>query len=55
MDVILILVATPVRIGGGSAPSAVLCEGGGRIDLVGKEKKGGPKGPIVLLPGLLDP
>ena len=29
--------------GGGSAASAVLCKGGGGIDVTSKEKKGGPK------------
>ena len=40
-DVVLVLVTAPVLIGSGSAASAVLGEGGGGIDLVGKEKKSG--------------
>ncbi len=42
-DIVLVLVAAPVLVGSGSAASAVLCEGGGRIDVTGEEKKGGPK------------
>ena len=42
-DVVLVLVAAPVLVGRGSAASAVLCEGGGGIDLSDEKKKGCPK------------
>ena len=42
-DVVLVLVAAPVLVGSGPAASAVLCKGGGGIDVTSKEKKGGPK------------
>ncbi len=42
-DVVLVLVAAPVLVGGGSAPSAVLCEGGGGIDLPDEKKEGSSK------------
>ena len=48
-DVILIFVAAPGLVGGGSAASAVLCEGSGRIDITGEEKKGSPKDAAALL------
>ena len=48
-DVVLVLVATPVLVGGGSAASAVLSEGGCGIDVTGKEKKGGSKDLAALL------
>ena len=38
-DVVFVLVAAPVLVGGGSATSAVLCEGGGSIDLPDEQKK----------------
>ena len=38
-DVVLVLVAAPVGVGSGSAASAVLCEGGGGIDLSHEKKK----------------
>ena len=52
-DVILVLVATPVLVGGGSAASAVLCEGSGRIDITGEEQEGGPKNSSATLPRVL--
>lgn len=48
-NVVLVLVATPVLIGSGAYASAVLCEGGGGIDVTSKEKKGGPKDLAALL------
>lgn len=42
-EVVLVLIAAPVGIGGGSAASAVLCEGSGRIDLSNEKKEGCPK------------
>ena len=42
-DVVLVLIAAPVGVGSGSAASAVLCEGGGGIDLPDEKKKGCPK------------
>ncbi len=42
-DVVFVLIAAPIGIGSGPAASAVLCKGGGGIDVTGKEKKGGPK------------
>jgi len=38
-DVVLVLVGSPVLIGSGTAASAVLCEGGGGIDLPCERKK----------------
>ena len=35
-DVVLVFVTAPVLVGSGSAASAVLCEGGGGIDVTGK-------------------
>ena len=49
-NVVFVLVATPVLVGGGSAASAVLGEGGGGIDVTGEEKKGRPKDVTALLP-----
>ena len=49
-DIILVLVAAPVGVGGGSAASAVLGEGGGGINVTGEEEKGGPKDAATLLP-----
>ena len=49
-DVIFVFVASPVLVGGGSAASAVLCEGGGGINVTSKEKKGGPKDIVALFP-----
>ena len=46
--VVLVLVTAPVLIGSGASASAVLREGGGCIDLVGKEKKGSPRRPVQL-------
>ena len=48
-DVVFVLVAPPVLVGGGSAASAVLREGGGSIDVIGKEKECGPKDVAALL------
>ena len=39
-DVVLILVVAPVGVGSGSSASAVLCEGGGSIDLPDEKKEG---------------
>ena len=47
-DVVLVLVATPVLVGSGSAASAVLREVGGGIDVTDEEKKSGPGGLLVL-------
>lgn len=49
-DVVLVLVTAPVIVGCGASASAVLREGSGGIDLVGKEKKGGPEDIIALFP-----
>ena len=49
-EIILVLVAAPVGVGSGTSASAVLCEGGGGIDVTGEEKKGGPKDAATLLP-----
>ena len=49
-DVILVLVTAPVLIGRGSSASAVLREGGGGVDLVGKEKKSGLEDIVALFP-----
>ena len=48
-DVVLVLVAAPVGVRSGSPASAVLCEGSGRIDITGEEKKGSPKDAAALL------
>ena len=42
-DVVLILVAALVGVGSGSSVSAVLCEGGGGIDLPDEQKEDSPK------------
>ena len=42
-DVVLVLVAAPVGVGSGSSASAVLCEGGGGIDLPDEKKEGSSK------------
>ena len=52
-NVILVLVTTPVLIGGGSAASAVLCEGSGRIDITGEEQEGGLENSSATLPRVL--
>ena len=52
-DVVLVFVATPVLVGGGSAASAVLCEGSGGIDITGEEKKGGLENSSATLPRVL--
>ena len=49
-DVLLVLVAAPVLVRGGSSASTVLCEVGGGIDVTGEEKKGRPKDVTALLP-----
>ena len=49
-EVVLVLVAAPVGIGGGSTASAVLCEGGCGIDVTGEEKECGPKDVAAHLP-----
>ena len=49
-DVFLVLVTAPVLIGSGASASAVLREGGGGIDLVGKEKKSGFEDIVTLFP-----
>ena len=38
-NVVLVLVAAPVEVGSGSSASAVLCKGGGGIDLPDERKK----------------
>lgn len=42
-DVILILVAAPVGVGSGTSASAVLCDGGGGIDLPNEKEEGSSK------------
>ena len=42
-DVVLVLVAAPVLVGSGASASAVLCEGGGGIDLSDEQKEGSSK------------
>ena len=49
-DVVFVLVAAPVLVGGGSAASAVLREGGCGINVTGEKKKGGLKDAATLLP-----
>ena len=52
-DVVLVFVAAPVLVGSGSAASAVLCEGSGRIDITGEEQEGGPENSSATLPRVL--
>ena len=52
-NVILVLVTAPVSVGGGSAASAVLGEGGGGIDITCEEQEGGPKNSSATLPRVL--
>ena len=52
-DVVFVLVTTPVLVGSGSAASAVLCEGSGRIDITGEEQEGGPENSSATLPRVL--
>ena len=52
-DIVLVLVAAPVLVGGGSAASAVLCEGSGRIDITGEEQEGGLENSSATLPRVL--
>lgn len=42
-DVVLVLVAAPALVGSGTSASAVLCEGGGGIDLPDEQKEGSSK------------
>ena len=49
-DVVLVFDAAPVLVGRGSAASAVLCEGGGGIDVTGEEQEGGPENSSATLP-----
>ena len=48
-DIVLVLVAAPVLIGDGSSASAVLCDGGGGIDISGKKDECSLEDPRVIL------
>ena len=52
-DVVFLLVATPVLVGGGSTASAVLGEGGDGIDKTSEEQEGGPENSSATLPRAL--
>ena len=52
-DVVLVLVAAPAGVGSGSSTSAVLCEGGGGIDLPDEKKEGSPEN-VARLEGQID-
>ena len=52
-DVVLVSLATPILVGGRSAASAVLGEGGGGIDITSEELEGDPKNTSATLPRAL--
>ena len=52
-DVIFVLVAAPVLVGRGSTTSAVLCEGGGGINISGKKEECSLEDPRVILPRVI--